>query len=208
MSAVYAADSGNMVSFPAEFPFVKRKTEPAPQPAEPVEEIVAPAWQEPTAEAVAPAVGPVEHAGAQVAPAVPVTPAMSLATAEPAPAPVSAVMLPAVTMAPAPSPVRLIERRKVKRDPMSAGALVHLDNFHGSPMKVSLMDISVAGVRFRSAQGVECGEKAQIRIEVGPLRWTTRLRIVHCEREADGTKTIGCAFLRTELLRPWPATAA
>jgi hypothetical protein len=185
---------------------VKRKTEPAPQIVDPVEESVAPAWQEATAEAVAPAVGPVEHAGAQVAPAVPITAAIPVAIAEPAPAPISAVVVPAVTMAL--SPVRLIERRKVKRDPMSAGALVHLDNFHGPPLKVSLVDISVAGVRFRCAQGVDCGEKAQIRIEVGPLRWTTRLRIVHCEREADGTKTIGCAFLRTELLRPWPATAA
>jgi hypothetical protein len=197
-----------MVAFPTEFPFGRRKTEPAPQIVDPVEERVAPAWQEATAEAVAPAVGPVEHAGAQVATAVPITAANSVAIAEPAPAPVSAIVMPAVTMAPAPSPVRLIERRKVKRDPMAAGALVHLDNFHGPPLKVALMDISVAGVRFRSAQRADCGEKAQIRIEVGPLRWTTRLRIVHCEREADGTNTIGCAFLRTELLRPWPATAA
>jgi hypothetical protein len=105
-------------------------------------------------------------------------------------------------------PSRLIERRKVKRDPMSAGALVKLDNFHGAPFRVALSDISVAGVRFRSVQPMDPGEKAQIRIEVGPLRWTTRLRIVHCERDADGANTVGCAFLRTELLRPWPATAA
>lgn len=190
-----------MVSFPSEFPFGRRKAEAAPQPVEPIEEKVAPAWQEAIAEAIAPAVGPVEHAGAPVAPAVSVAP-------EPAPAPVAAIAVPAVAVVPAPTMSRLIERRKVKRDPMSAGALVRLDNFHGPPLKVGLLDISVAGVRFRSAQGVDCGEKAQIRIEVGPLRWTTRLRIVHCEREADGTNTVGCAFLRTELLRPWPATAA
>lgn len=201
-----------MVAFPAEFPFGRRKAEVAPQPvdppANPVEESVAPAWQEAIPEAVAPAVGPAEHAGAQVAPAIPVIAATPVAVAEHVSPPASPVVAPPLTIAPAPSPMRLIERRKVKRDPMSAGALVRLDNFHGPPMKVALLDISVAGVRFRSVQAADCGEKAQIRIEVGPLRWTTRLRIVHCEREADGTNTIGCAFLRTELLRPWPATAA
>jgi len=103
---------------------------------------------------------------------------------------------------------RLIERRKFRRDPMGAQALIRLDSFHGPPAKVAVSDISIAGVRFRSIRPMDVGEKGQIRLEVGPIRWTTRLRIVHCTRDTDGANMIGCAFLRTELLRPWPVTAA
>lgn len=196
------ADSGNMVAFPAEFPFNRRQAEAPVPPVELADTVVEPEMQEAPPEAVAPAVGPVEHAVTMPAVAEPVA---AVTPPEITPA---AAAAPVVSVIPASAPARLIERRKVRRDSMMSGAMVRLDNFHGPPLKVALMDISVAGARFRSAQPVDCGEKAQIRIEVGPLRWTTRLRIVHCEREADGTHTVGCAFLRTELLRPWPATAA
>lgn len=194
-----------MVSFPAEFPFVRSNPQPAPVPTDEEREkqwpsgdsteMRSPAPDPDVAETVAPAVGPVEHAVASPAVAKP-----------PAAVPLAPVPVAPVPMAPVPS--RLIERRKAKRDPMSAGALVKLDAFHGPPTRVAVTDISVAGVRFRSAQPMDAGDKAQIRLEVGPLRWTTRLRIVHCESDPDGLNTIGCAFLRTELLRPWPATAA
>lgn len=122
---------------------------------------------------------------------------------EPEPAP-----LPMTLPVPKPQPPRLIERRKFRRDGMAAHGLVRMDSSHGPPAKVTLMDISVAGIRFRCNQPMDIGDKGQIRLEVGPLRWTTRLRVVHCDRDEQATHTIGCAFLRTELLKPWPATAA
>ncbi|HEY2586124.1 MAG TPA: PilZ domain-containing protein [Tepidisphaeraceae bacterium] len=104
-------------------------------------------------------------------------------------------------------PVVTHERRKVKRDPMATAALLRVDGRHGPPIKIELTDISIAGARFRAPQKLDVGEKAQIRLEIGPFRWTTRLRVVHCSPTDDGATTIGCAFLRTELLRPWPAAA-
>lgn len=103
---------------------------------------------------------------------------------------------------------RRVERRKFRRDPMTAQALVRVDDFHGPPVKVMLGDISIAGVRFRCARPFTVGEKGQIRLQVGPLRWTTRLRVIYCNREPDTMHSVGCAFLRTELLRPWPTTAS
>ena len=113
----------------------------------------------------------------------------------------------AAAPAKAAKPVVTHERRKVKRDPMATAALLRVDGRHGPPIKIELTDISIAGARFRAPQKLDVGEKAQIRLEIGPFRWTTRLRVVHCSPTGDGATAIGCAFLRTELLRPWPAAA-
>jgi hypothetical protein len=107
---------------------------------------------------------------------------------------------------PAPS-VRQAERRKLKRDALATAALLRIDGIPGPSTKIELLDISVAGARFRSPRKLDIDEKAQIRVEVGPFRWTTRLRVVHCTPLEGGFASIGCAFLRTELLRPWPAAA-
>jgi hypothetical protein len=100
-----------------------------------------------------------------------------------------------------------IERRKFKRDRLTAYALVHIDGAKAPPAKVSLVDISIAGTRFHSNHRMDIGDRLQIRVEVGPFRWTTRMRVIHCTPYDRENCLIGCAFLRTELLRPWPAAA-
>ena len=185
-----------MVAFPTEFPFVRRPAASAARPA------------------AAPAVQPVQVAKApEPAPHPQVTPAAQQTTAPEAPpklvpADEPQPIVPVIPAPPASSTARLIERRKVRRDPIVTQALVRMDGFHGPPLKVALQDISIAGARLRSPVPLELENKGQIRLEVGPVRWTTRLRIVHCTRDPDGASTVGCAFLRTELLKPWPLTAA
>lgn len=131
----------------------------------------------------------------------------------PQPQPVEVAVIPAPPRKmPAPVPAKPVaaphpERRKIKRDALSTSALLRIDGYHGPPAKIELTDISIAGARFRTDRPMDIGEKAQIRLEVGPLRWTTRLRVVHCTRIDETHLCIGCAFLRTELLRPWPAAA-
>lgn len=175
------------------------------RPAPPAQEPVAPELEfqpEPEPE-------PVETASSE-------QPAAPLIEEAPAPAPVPepvAVIEPArvepiAPPAPTPSETRARERRKAKRDNLVAPALVRVDGYHGPPLKVDLIDISIAGVRLRAPHRLEIGEKAQIRLEVGPFRWTTRLRVVHSTPHDNGAATVGCAFLRTELLRPWPLAAA
>ena len=172
-----------MLSFPSEFPFVRRPAQAAPAPAResavpdprPIEPQVA------VVEAPAPELIPMQKPIADPEPALPPEPAA------PPPATLRAPLSPP-TIAGGP---RVIERRKVRRDPMAAAALVRLDSFHGPPAKVSLVDISIAGARFRTARPMEPGEKAQIRLEIGPIRCTTRLRIVHCNRDADGAHLVG-----------------
>jgi len=133
------------------------------------------------------------------------------AAADNPPAAPQPVAPPVVEQAPAPAaaPPRkpAIERRKYMRDRMTAPALINVDGAKGPPVKVHLTDISIAGARFSASHPLDIGDKLQIRVEVGPFRWTTRMRVIHCSRPAEGDSTIGCAFLRTELLRPWPAAA-
>ena len=168
-----------MFSFPPEFPFVSaRKAQPQPEPAPP----------QPQA-----APEPLEVTKPSEPIPAPVQPKPAAKTPQPTP------LRPKV----APHP----ERRKIKRDAMCASALLRVDGYHGPPTKIDLIDISIAGARFHCTRPLEIGEKAQVRLEVGPLRWTTRLRVVHCTRIDNEQVSIGCAFLRTELLRPWPAAA-
>ena len=194
-----ASERARLMMFPAEFPFVRRAPE---APAE-VPQTAAMALTEVAAPIVEAAAS---HGIASIPETTPET-----NTRPPVPAPVAATIV-TNTAAQAPavsaSEMRMRERRKVKRDPMSSQALVRLDGVHGPPMKVELTDISVAGVRFRAPRGLDAGEKGQIRLEIGPLRWTSRLRVVYSTSNTEGPVTIGCAFLRTELLRPWPLTAA
>jgi hypothetical protein len=194
-----AIERSRLMMFPAEFPFVRRV------PEAPAEAPQAAAIAEP--EITAPIIATIPS---QPIAAIPETIPETINRVI-APAPVSAPIAPtAAPQAPALSAneMRMRERRKVKRDPMSSQALVRLDGVHGPPLKVELTDISVAGVRFRAPRSLDAGDKGQIRLEIGPLRWTTRLRVVYATSNTEGPVTIGCAFLRTELLRPWPLTAA
>jgi hypothetical protein len=99
-----------------------------------------------------------------------------------------------------------VERRKLMRDRISVHGLIQPDAHRGPPVKVNLIDISIAGARFSAPQTLDVGDKLQIRVEAGPFRWTTRMRVIHCTRTTDGS-IIGGAFLRTELLRPWPTAS-
>jgi hypothetical protein len=140
-----------------------------------------------------------------------VVPAPAADNKAPAPSPepiVQAPVNPEPVVQPAPAPPKpFVERRKYMRERMAASGLIHLDSAKGPPVKVSLIDISIAGVRFTSPRPLDAGDKLQIRVQVGPFRWTTRMRVVHCTRTASADAIIGCAFLRTELLRPWPVAA-
>src|SRR5947207_3120269 len=73
---------------------------------------------------------------------------------------------------PAPTKPR-VERRKYQRDRMVAQAMIHADRVKLPPARVNLVDISIAGVRFQAPRPLDVGEKLQIRLEVGPFRWTT-----------------------------------
>jgi hypothetical protein len=105
-----------------------------------------------------------------------------------------------------PNPVH--ERRRSPRQTIVARAMIRHDAVRGPAKPVQMTNLSLLGVQFRTTDMFDKDEKANIRLEVGPLRWTSPLRVVHCEKNQDGSYTIGAAFIGNELARTKPIIQA
>ena len=125
-------------------------------------------------------------------------PAMTQATVE-AIAPSPAV--PAPMPAPALAPLPFKDRRRSPRQRMNAKASLRVDTVSGNPLHVELDNLSLLGVRFRVNRELLINDKANIRLDVGPLKWNARLRVINCIPLDGETYLIGCEFVGNELAR-------
>jgi hypothetical protein len=144
--------------------------------------------------------------------------------------PVEHIPAPASVVAPAPAPAPAVElfedeepipeppvsahvavdreRRRSPRQSLIARALVRNERNSGPGWKVDLLNISMLGLRFRSNQSLLPGDVASVKLEVGPVRWATKLRVIHSAKLEDGNYSIGCQFVANELARPSARRAA
>lgn len=99
------------------------------------------------------------------------------------------------------------ERRQTARQPLSVKASLRIGSDHAPRQQTCISDISLLGVAFEHDSVIEPGQRCIMRIEAGPLRWSTRLQVVHCRRHAmdPARYRIGCRFISNELLRDRPA---
>ncbi|MDQ3439297.1 MAG: PilZ domain-containing protein [Planctomycetota bacterium] len=186
-------------AFADDFPFTKREAE---APAAPVEAAAArPAFTPassifsagfPFAEPQPQVVSVVEAAPAVIeAPGDSVMDADALAPSPAAPIP-----------APAPvAPLPFKDRRRSPRQRMNAKATLRVDTVGGNPLVVEIDNLSLLGVRLRADRELLINDKANIRLEVGPLKWASRLRVINCIQRGDASYTIGCEFVGNELAR-------
>jgi len=185
-SGVRTSDSAHMSAvLPDEFPFNRAK--PAPEPIAPV------AAPEP-APRPAPAIIP--DAVAPAPTAVPVAPPAESVTDEP----LIEVRAACATLYRGP------ERRRSPRQALRAKAVYRPDSAalgeSGHPAGVQVSNISMLGVRFWARGAVPAGAKGSVRMEVGPLKWSSRVRVVACVPcEDDDGYVIGCEFVGNELKR-------
>ena len=204
------SDPANMaLEFPEGFPFNRR------HPAVKSDEQVMP---EPQPETAPPAMAPpakaprVEAARAEAAPVeVPRTKAdddFEAAITEDAEAPKREVIR---SQRPAPTPLmRLVgteqvlpsrpirERRRSPRQTLVAKATVRSDVQATVVASGFVSNISMAGVGFHTRRPLQVGEKYQLRVEVGPMKWASRLRVVTCKPVGD-TWDIGAEFVGNDL---------
>jgi hypothetical protein len=104
--------------------------------------------------------------------------------------------------APAPAaPLPFKDRRRSPRQRMNAKATLRVDNVGGNPLIVEIDNLSLLGVRLRTDRELLINDKANIRLEVGPLKWASRLRVINCLRRGEANYTIGCEFVGNELAR-------
>jgi hypothetical protein len=204
------------LSFPDDFPFNRRSREPE-APMKPQAQVQQPAIQPDIAPQAQPApqqrTRPAVPEGAR-----PPAAAMSQAPAPmPRPsfadAPVAAQpMAPraqaatsALAHAPAHTPVtsvypRANERRRSPRQTLVAKAVVRSEFNQNTVATGFLSNISMLGVGFHTRRPLSVGEKFQMRLELGPMRWATRLRVVSCQPHDSGTYDIGAEFIGSDLV--------
>jgi len=184
-----------MALFPDDFPFSKpAASDPMPEPE---------AFQAPESDpefAPAPDFAPAAQSGRSFD-AMPRASMPAGFATDIAPAAISA---PAPAPAPAPT-IEFPDRRKSPRQTLLAKAMLRPDA--GGPARaVELRNLSLLGVRFRAPEPLADGERFQIKLEVGPLKWATRLRVINCVRDESGAAYyIGCAFIGNELTRSFAA---
>ena len=132
----------------------------------------------------------------------PVVEATPLA-AEAAPSFVAETPVPAAAESAPPAPLPFKDRRRSPRQRLAAKATLRVDNIGGNPLNVEIDNHSLLGVRFRTDRVLPLNDRANIRLEVGPLKWNARLRVISC-LDLDGSGTsfhVGCEFVGNELAR-------
>jgi hypothetical protein len=209
---------------PDEFPFTRRREPPPPPPArespraEMITKPTAPQpWELPPAvqsvielpQFVTPATAPVPPPMV-TAPPTPVTPP----TPGPSQRPVAQKIVLDEPVVQVELAGRVVyegpERRRSARQSLRTKALYRPENVSATAGAVHLTNISMLGVRFWSKSAVgRGGDKGTLKIEVGPLRWHSKLRIVSCVRAQDEGEgyVLGAEFVGNELPRGRTAAA-
>lgn len=122
-----------------------------------------------------------------------------------APSPRAEVPAPASGAALAHTPVtpvfpRAQERRRSPRQTLVAKAVVRSEFNQNTVATGFLSNISMLGVGFHTRRPLAVGEKFQMRLELGPMKWATRLRVVSCQPHESGTYDVGAEFIGSDLI--------
>ena len=88
----------------------------------------------------------------------------------------------------------LDERRRMPREAVSAKGLLSRDRFDEEGQMVEVLDLNLQGIGFRSPTALEIGGYHQILVMAGPLRLSSRLRVVSSRAYDDGGFEVGAEF--------------
>jgi hypothetical protein len=200
-------EAGVALAFPDDFPFNRRSREPE-APMKPQEQV------QPQVQLQAPRVRPAAPEGARASAAastptqqmpMPVFAEDEVESAAPAAHVVpSLATAPAIAKAAANTPVMAVypraqERRRSPRQTLVAKAVVRSEFNQTTVATGFLSNISMLGVGFHTRRPLTVGEKFQMRLELGPMKWATRLRVVSCQPHDAGTFDVGAEFIGNDL---------
>ena len=87
------------------------------------------------------------------------------------------------------------ERRRSNRLSAGVGATLVRVGEEEKTEHILIHDISIHGVGFRCARGLEIGQACEVDMGTGPLRLCGRVRIVNCRARRDGSYDIGAEFV-------------
>ena len=121
--------------------------------------------------------------------------------------------------APAPKPVPAQpaqpsqrERRRSPRQTMVAKLVIRPDVSLTMPAMVAtgfVSNISMGGIGFHTRRPLSIGEKYRLNIELGPMKWSSRMRVISCaQHPKTGTFDVGAEFVSNDLVSRTPQVAA
>lgn len=93
------------------------------------------------------------------------------------------------------------ERRRSPRQALRAKAVYRDDMNTASNGPVQVINISMFGVRLWSARPLQSGNRGSIRLELGPVKWSSMMRVVSVDPNQDEGYVVGCEFVAKELPR-------
>lgn len=94
------------------------------------------------------------------------------------------------------------DRRRAPRQTLVARATVQAEDSGMGVGAGYVSNISMVGIGFHTRRPLEVGQKYHIRLEVGPMKWSTRLRVVSCNPHDTGTWDVGAEFVGNDLSIP------
>ncbi len=97
---------------------------------------------------------------------------------------------------------RPAERRRAPRQTLVAKAIIGADAHPGPVATGFISNISALGVGFHTRRELPVGGNFMMRLELGPLKWWTRLRVVSCQLHGTGTWDVGAEFVGAEPAAP------
>jgi hypothetical protein len=159
---------------------------------------------------VAPAAKAVEAVASRVIPVnrpatsrASVTP-MATASAVPVISAVAPVAQPRPAAAVTPEPAAAYkgpERRRSPRQSPRAKATYRNDLNPAAAGPVQILNFSMCGVRFWSTKAMKVGERGTVKMEIGPVKWTGRVKVVTCNPQDEEGYAMGCEFAANEVGR-------
>lgn len=93
------------------------------------------------------------------------------------------------------------ERRRSPRQALRAKAVFRAENANGPSGPVQVMNLSMFGVRFWSPRGLSEGDRGSVKMEVGPVKWSSKVRVVNCQSLGDEGFVVGGEFVVNEISR-------
>jgi hypothetical protein len=93
------------------------------------------------------------------------------------------------------------ERRRSPRQALRAKAIYRNDMNPAGAGPVQILNFSMGGVRLWSAKPLKTGERANVKMEIGPVKWSGRVKVVTCESHDDDGFAVGCEFAANEMSR-------
>jgi hypothetical protein len=92
------------------------------------------------------------------------------------------------------------ERRRSPRQSLRAKATYRSDLNPAGAGPVQILNFSMCGVRLWSNRAMKLGDRGNVKMEIGPVKWFGRVKVVTCDHDDEGY-SLGCEFASNEVAR-------